>query len=100
MADFVLVGLPYKGQRSRSEDVIRHFVGRVVALEEDGRITLDYLRLRSSDIKEVHHFPKIGDMDTVDRSLVLGVLTVNTGTTQRQSGLFRVVPPLDMFNIQ
>ncbi|KAG0715490.1 hypothetical protein GWK47_011818 [Chionoecetes opilio] len=52
----------------------------VISLEEDGRLQLDFLRIKSPLLKDTFHFPAIGDVDSVDRSRVLGVLTVSTGT--------------------
>ncbi|KAG0722824.1 hypothetical protein GWK47_043832 [Chionoecetes opilio] len=78
VGDFVLVQLVFKGKRS--EELV-HFVAKVISLEEDGRLQLDFLRIKSPLLKDTFHFPAIGDVDSVDRSRVLGVLTVSTGTT-------------------
>ncbi|XP_068235747.1 uncharacterized protein [Palaemon carinicauda] len=95
--DFVLVQLLFQGKRS--EELV-HFVGKVISLEEDGQqLQLDFLRIRSPLLKDTFHFPAIGDVDSVDRSRVLGVLTVSTGTTQRQANLIKVLPPLRDFNM-
>ncbi|KAG0713848.1 Jerky -like [Chionoecetes opilio] len=96
VGDFVLVQLVFKGKRS--EELV-HFVAKVISLEEDGRLQLDFLRIKSPLLKDTFHFPAIGDVDSVDRSRVLGVLTVSTGTTQRQANLIKVLPPLRDFNM-
>ncbi|XP_064098179.1 uncharacterized protein LOC135209433 [Macrobrachium nipponense] len=96
VGDFVLVQLVF--QKKRSEDLV-HFVGKVISLETDGRLELDFLRIKSPLLKDTFHFPAIGDVDSVDRSRVLGVLTVSTGTTQRQAKLIKVLPPLRGFNM-
>ncbi|XP_064077656.1 uncharacterized protein LOC135195324 [Macrobrachium nipponense] len=96
VGDFVLVQLVF--QKKRSEDLV-HFVGKVISLEKDGRLQLDFLRIKSPLLKDTFHFPAIGDVDSVDRSRVLGVLTVSTGTTQRQAKLIKVLPPLRDFNM-
>ncbi|KAG0719827.1 hypothetical protein GWK47_049695 [Chionoecetes opilio] len=70
----------------------------VISLEEDGRLQLDFLRIKSPLLKDTFHFPAIGDVDSVDRSRVLGVLTVSTGTTQRQGKPDQGPPPLRDFN--
>ncbi|KAG0713966.1 RNA-binding protein 45 [Chionoecetes opilio] len=87
VGDFVLVQLVFKGKRS--EELV-HFVAKVISLEEDGRLQLDFLRIKSPLLKDTFHFPAIGDVDSVDRSRVLGVLTVSTGTTQRQANLIKL----------
>ena len=76
-----------------------YFVGKVVALEDDGRLEVDFLRLKSAICKDTFTFPEISDVDTVERSNVLGVLNVSKGTTQRQSNLFKVFPSLRHFNM-
>ncbi|XP_068205548.1 uncharacterized protein [Palaemon carinicauda] len=97
VGDFVLVQLLFQGKKS--EELV-HFVGKVISLEEDGQqLQVDFLRIRSPLLKDTFHFPDIGDVDSVDRSSVLGVLTVSTGTTQRQANLIKVLPPLRDFNM-
>ncbi|KAG0728934.1 hypothetical protein GWK47_031411 [Chionoecetes opilio] len=56
----------------RSEELVP-FVAKVISLEEDGRLQLDFLRIKSPLLKDTFHFPAIGDVDSVDRSRVLGV---------------------------
>ncbi|KAG0717061.1 hypothetical protein GWK47_055189 [Chionoecetes opilio] len=96
VGDFVLVQLVLQG-----EDVeeLVHFVAKVHFPGGDGRLQLDFLRIKSPLLKDTFHFPAIGDVDSVDRSRVLGVLTVSTGTTQRQANLIKVLPPLRDFNM-
>ncbi|KAG0719895.1 hypothetical protein GWK47_049552 [Chionoecetes opilio] len=67
VGDFVLVQLVFKGKRS--EELV-HFVAKVISLEEDGRLQLDFLRIKSPLLKDTFHFPAIGDVDSVDRSRV------------------------------
>ena len=76
-----------------------YFVAKVIALEDDGRLEVDFLRLKSAICKDTFHFPEISDVDTVERSKVLGVLNVTKGTTQRQANLFKVFPSLRHFNM-
>ncbi|KAG0720096.1 hypothetical protein GWK47_049168 [Chionoecetes opilio] len=61
VGDFVLVQLVFKGKRS--EELV-HFVAKVISLEEDGRLQLDFLRIKSPLLKDTFHFPAIG-MSTV-----------------------------------
>ena len=96
MGDFVLVQLVFQGKRT--EELV-YFVGKLLSLEADGRLEVDFLRIKSPLLKDTFHFPVIRDVDSVDRSRVLGVLTVSTGTTQRQASLFKVLPPLRHFNM-
>ena len=96
MGDFVLVQLVYQGKRSKE---LVYFVGKLIFLEEDGRLKIDFLRIKSNLLKDTFHFPDIRDVDSVDRSRVLGVLTVSKGTTQRQASLIKVQPPLRPFNM-
>ncbi|KAG0709992.1 hypothetical protein GWK47_023736 [Chionoecetes opilio] len=82
-------------QGERSEELVhlwhRSFPWRKTAA------AVGLLRIKSPLLKDTFHFPAIGDVDSVDRSRVLGVLTVSTGTTQRQANLIKVLPPLRDF---
>ncbi|KAG0701796.1 hypothetical protein GWK47_002887 [Chionoecetes opilio] len=49
VGDFVLVQLVFKGKRS--EELV-HFVAKVISLEEDGRLQLDFLRIKSPLLKD------------------------------------------------
>ena len=97
MDDFVLVQLTYLGKRS--EELV-HFVGKVLAIQEDGCLEVDFLRIKGPLLKDTFHFPLISDVDAVERSKVVGVLTVHKGTTQRQANLIKVSPPLRDFNMR
>lgn len=96
VGDFVLVQLVFQGKRSRE---LVHCVAKVISLEENERLRLDFLRMKSPLLKDTFHFPAIGDVDSVDRSRVLGVLTVSTGTTQREANLIKVLPPSRDFSM-
>lgn len=96
MDDFVLVQLNFEG--NKSEDVV-HFVGKVLSLQEDGKLEIDFLRNKSPLLRDTFHFPDISDVDSVERSKVLGVLSVSKGTTKRQASLIKISPPLRDFNM-
>ena len=91
-----MVELIYQGKRS--EELV-HFVGKVVSIQEDGQLEINFLRIKSPLMKDTFHFPAISDVDAVARSKILGVLTVSKGTTQRQANLIKVFPPLRDFNM-
>ncbi|KAG0720536.1 hypothetical protein GWK47_048322 [Chionoecetes opilio] len=69
VGDFVLVQLSSRGRGLRSLSTLWP---RFISLEEDGRLQLDFLRIKSPLLKDTFHFPAIGDVDSVDRSRVLG----------------------------
>ncbi|KAG0724350.1 hypothetical protein GWK47_040767 [Chionoecetes opilio] len=43
-----------------------------ISLEEDGRLQLDFLRIKSPLLKDTFHFPAIGGVDSVDRKQGVG----------------------------
>ena len=84
--------------RGRSQEELVHYVGKVLSIQEDGRLEIDFLRMKSPSLKDTFHFPAISDVDAVERSKVLGVFSLSKGTTQRQANLIKVFPPLRDFN--
>ena len=91
MGDFVLVELPLEEGRQVGSPVC--YVARVLAIEEDGKLTLSFLRMKSSPLKDTYCFPAIEDEGQYDVGKVKGVLSVTSGATKRQAGLIKVSPP-------
>ena len=92
-----MVELPL--EEGRQTGSLVHYVARVLAIEEDGRLNLSFLRLKSSKMKDTYHFPTIIDTGVYDVGKVKGVLVLTPGTTKRQAGLIKVFPPLVAFNM-
>ena len=90
MGDFVLVELPLEEGRQAGSLVC--YVARVLAIEEDGRLNLSFLRLKSSQLKDTYCFPTIVDEGLYDVGKVKGVLAVTPGATKRQADLIKVSP--------
>ena len=86
-------------QGKKSEEVV-HYVGKVISIREDGHLEIDFLKIKSPLMKDTFHFPNISDVDAVERSKVLGVLSVSKGTTQRQANPIKIFPPLKDFNMR
>ena len=77
-----------------------HYVGKVVSILEENRFRINFLRMKSVFLKDTFYFPTVEDVLEVEKDSVLGVLTVNRGTTQRQSDLIKIFPPLTNFNMR
>ena len=77
-----------------------HYVGKVVSILEENRFRINFLRMKSVFLKDTFYFPTVEDVEEVEKDSVLGVLTVNRGTTQRQSDLIKIFPPLANFNMR
>ena len=84
----------------RKGDEVLHYVGKVRDIEEDGHLVINFLRISSHYSKDTFHFPTIQDESKVVRSRVLGVLSRLKGSTQRQSNLVKIFPPLVNFNMR
>lgn len=97
MDDFVLVELQVQGKKR--EEVV-HYVGKVISITDEGELEIDFLRMKSPLLRDTFHFPDIKDVDCVKRSMVLGVLVVSKGTTQRQADLIKIYPALQHFNMR
>ena len=77
-----------------------HYVGKVVSILDENRFRINFLRMKSVFLKDTFYFPTVEDVEEVEKDSVLGVLTVNRGTTQRQSDLIKIFPPLANFNMR
>lgn len=93
----MLVGLPY--EEGKQVGSFAHYVAQVLGIEEDGRLNLSFLRLKSSPLKDTYSFPTIVDKGVYDVGNVKGVLGATRGGTKRQAGLIKVFPPLVAFNM-
>ena len=89
--DFVLVELPY--EEGKQVGSYAHYVAQVLTIEEDGRLYLSFLRLKSSPMKDTYSFPPSVDKGVYDVGNVKGVLVITRGGTKRQEGLIKVFPP-------
>ena len=92
----MLVKLSFQTKKSE-EDVF--FVGKVLSVEDEEHLLIDFLRIKSPLLKDTFHFPTIRDVEAVEKSKVLGVLGVSKGVTQRQADLIKIFPPLKDFNM-
>ena len=77
-----------------------HYVGKVVSILDENRFRINFLRMKSVFLKDTFYFPTVEDVEEVEKDSILGVLTVNRGTTQRQSDLIKIFPPLANFNMR
>ena len=77
-----------------------HYVGKVVSILDGNRFKINFLRMKSVFLKDTFYFPTVEDVEEVEKDSVLGVLTVNKGTKQRQSDLIKIFPPLANFNMR
>ena len=99
MDDIVLVEMDVEGGKRKATREVRHFVGRILGAEEDGRWAISFLRMKSSLIWNVFVFPDIPDVDVVARDCVLGVLNVVPSSSHRQANTVTVSPGLHTFNM-
>ena len=97
VGDFVLVELPL--EEGRNAGTLVCYVAKVMEMQEDGKVKLSFLRMKSCGQKEMFTFPPIEDMQVYDRSVIKGGLATNRGATKRQSDLVKVYPPLMAFNM-
>ena len=97
VGDFALVELTLEEGRNLGATVC--YVAQVVSFEEDGEVQFSFLRMKSVFSKDTS-FPPIEDITSVDRGQVKGVLRTRKGSTQRQSTLIKVLPPLFSFNMR
>ena len=75
-----------------------HYVGKILSDQEE-RFQIDFLRVKPG-MKDKFMYPESRDILEVGKERVLGVLSVSTGTTQRQSGIIRIFPPLSNFSMR
>ena len=99
MDDFILVALPI--EEGPKEGQLVHYVGKLVGFGEGGRqLNVSFLRLKSPFIRDTFIFPAIQDESTVAHDCCKGVLTVKKGSTQRQTSLVKITPPLYGFELR
>ena len=92
MGDFVLAELPFEEGRNVGSLVC--YVAQVLSLEADGRLTLSFLRMKSTCLlKNMFHFPYNADVETIDPGQCKGVLDVRKEGTKRQANIIKVNPP-------
>ena len=96
VGDFVLVELEVEGKRESSKV---YYVGKVLGSEE-GKNNILFLRSKYVYVKDTFVFPDIEDEQEVDSCRVLGVLVALKGSTQRQSHIIKINPPLTAFNMR
>lgn len=70
-----------------------HYVAKLEAINEEGYHTVRYLRNKAYT-RDTFYLPDTVDREDVVRSRVLGVLTLNKGSTHRQSTTVKVFPAL------
>ena len=88
-------------EEGRQAGTLVCYVARVMAVEEDRRLTLSFLRLKDSPLKDTYSFPTIDDIDQYEVGKVKGVLSVSPGATKRQANLIKIFPPpLVAFNMR
>lgn len=99
MDDFILVALHV--EEGRSEGELVHYVGKLVDIEEDGNLSVSFLRVKSPFTKDTFTFPAVEDVIKVDRVQCKGVLMIRKGSTQRQATQVNLVHPLSYhFNVR
>ena len=93
MDDFVLVALPI--EQGPREGHLVHYVAKVVAFEEGRtRLSVSFLRLKSPFSRDTFIFPGIPDESSVALEQCKGVLSLQKGSTQRQTTLVKITPPI------
>lgn len=96
MGDFVLVELRVEEGRNVGAPVC--YVAQVLAILEDGRLNLSFLR-RSALTTDTFTFPTIIDEAAVQPGQCKGVLVTSKALTKRQANLVKITPPLSAFNM-
>ena len=77
-----------------------HYVGKILSDQEE-HFQINFLRMKPGTmLKDKFQYPETVDITEVEKARVLGVLSVSTGTTQRQSGIIRIFPPLSNFSMR
>ena len=93
MDDFILVALPI--EQGPREGHLVHYVAKCVGLEEgQTRLRVSFLRLKSPFNRDTFVFPGIPDESSVALEQCKGVLSVQKGSTQRQTKLVKITPPI------
>ena len=86
------------------EGKVVHFVGRIMGIEEDGRLSVSFLRIKSPFCRDPFTFPIIEDVADVAREQCLGVLATVKGSrqrsTQRMARTVKVSPSLYGFDLR
>ena len=88
-----------KLEEGRNSGALVCYVAQVLAVLEDGRLNLSFLRMRSAFTKDSFAFPTIVDEAAVSRDQVKGVLVISRSGTKRQADLIKVTPSLFAFNM-
>ena len=77
-----------------------HYVGKILSDQEE-HFQISFLRMKPGTmLKDKFQYPETVDITEVEKERVLVVLSVSTGTTQRQAGIFKIFPPLSNFNMR
>ena len=98
VGDFVLAELPL--EKGRNAGTLVCYVAKVMeVLQEEGKVKLSFLRMKSCGMKDTFTFPPNEDVQVYDRDVLKGGLATNRGATKRQSDLVKVYPPLLAFNM-
>ena len=50
-----------------------HYVGKVLSIEDETRIKIGFLRMKSVVMKDTFYFPAIANVEEVEKDRVLGV---------------------------
>ena len=99
MDDFILVAL--RVEEGPKEGKTVNYVGKLVAIEEEGRqFLVSFLRMKSPFVRDTFIFPEITDETKVAHEQCQGVLTGMKGSTQRQTTMVKISPPLYGFEMR
>ena len=96
--DFILIELELEEGRNVGTKV--NYVGKVLAVEENGGFRVSFLRMSSSFDRDTFHFPIIEDISEVPQDRFKGVLMPLKGSTKRLSSIIKISPPLTGFNMR
>ena len=90
--DFILVELELEEGRNVGAKV--NYVGKVLAVEENGGFRVSFLRMTSSFYRDTFCFPIIEDISEVPLERCKGVLIPLKGSTKRLSSIVEIsLPP-------
>ena len=98
VGDFILVELQLQEGRSAGDNV--YYVGKILALCDNGGFRVSFLRASSVFVRDTFRFPIIEDISEVEQSRCKGVLVPLRGSTQRLSNIIKISPPLQSYNMR